>query len=312
MVESVLGLILLVSVLLFGIYFGEIGFLTLKVQEAAYGALWEASGQRMHDTSAGGNGNWTLYRQAIRNGQEEAQTTYAGYDAAGGNTSSLSQVMSAGSPVAVSCTAVEGNFFSNLGVRRPTAAGSPLHNSFPDEDSGISCMSQAVLSSTQLPSSFLDNEPFQVPHWRNITVRACSTGRATGATCPGRLVMLLDDWGFSGQEEGQECGLNREGNASPCANPGFFRMVRDAYNQGGLVASGAACDFAQAIAGQCPLPGNGENQFFMSFRGSESLYRESNVSRHGTPSWETSPFIEGNYNVRSPSTQRCWLGKPCG
>jgi hypothetical protein len=43
-VEAALGTIVLASVLVYAIHFGELGFVELKVQEAAAAALWEATG----------------------------------------------------------------------------------------------------------------------------------------------------------------------------------------------------------------------------------------------------------------------------
>ena len=46
-VELALGLLVFVTVLLFGIHFAEVGWLSLKVQEAGAWAMWEAAGANM-------------------------------------------------------------------------------------------------------------------------------------------------------------------------------------------------------------------------------------------------------------------------
>ena len=47
--ELALGLLLFVTVLIFGIHFAEIGYLSLKVQESATSALWDTTSAKMHE-----------------------------------------------------------------------------------------------------------------------------------------------------------------------------------------------------------------------------------------------------------------------
>jgi hypothetical protein len=302
-VESVLGLILLTSVLLFGIYFAEIGFLSLKVQEGAYGALWEATAHRMHNTYTG---KWTdqFGDPTINSAETEALNRYSSYDPEGGGGNSLTQVIARGMPINVNCRPLRGNFFSAEGVTRPPI----LAGAFPDPDSGMQCSSSALLASIRLPTSFLDDGLFQEPHWEDRDIRACAAGRPVGGTCEGRLGILLDDWGFNGQDEAQECSLNIDG-VRRCTNTGYLRMASSVYQPVG--ARGAGCDFARSMVGACPLPTtgglDGEDQFFMSFRGREHDYQET-VASHGDDKWETTPYKEAGYN---PQRFRCWLGRRC-
>ena len=47
--EMALGSLVFITLLLFGIHFGEVGVLTLRVQQAATSALWDTTGMRMHN-----------------------------------------------------------------------------------------------------------------------------------------------------------------------------------------------------------------------------------------------------------------------
>ena len=47
-VEIALGSLLVVTVLMFGIHFGEVLFMSIKVQEAANSAQWDATSMKLH------------------------------------------------------------------------------------------------------------------------------------------------------------------------------------------------------------------------------------------------------------------------
>ena len=47
-VELALGLLIFVTVLIFGIHFAEMGFLSLKVTEASASAIWDATAYQTH------------------------------------------------------------------------------------------------------------------------------------------------------------------------------------------------------------------------------------------------------------------------
>jgi hypothetical protein len=47
-VELAIGLLVFVTVLIFGIHFAELSFLSLKTTEAASYAIWDSTGRRVH------------------------------------------------------------------------------------------------------------------------------------------------------------------------------------------------------------------------------------------------------------------------
>ncbi|MFY0582594.1 hypothetical protein ACN28S_57375 [Cystobacter fuscus] len=76
LVETALGTMVFVTILVFGIYFAEVGALTLKVQEAANFALWEATGHVQHDPREGE----FQRRGAVAQAEAEANRRYRDFD----------------------------------------------------------------------------------------------------------------------------------------------------------------------------------------------------------------------------------------
>src|SRR5262249_27624927 len=74
-VETSLFMLVFITILVFAIHFAEIGWMTVKTQEPANSALWDATSRQMHDTSSA---NWDLYKQAITFAQGNANALYAG------------------------------------------------------------------------------------------------------------------------------------------------------------------------------------------------------------------------------------------
>ena len=180
---------------------------------------------------------------------------------------------------------------------------------YPTFLQGMTCTARAELSGFRIPQNLLEGSGgfSQVRHYRPLVIPVCAVGRPVSGNCPGRLSMLLDDWGYSGQLEARECALGWEG-LETCENQGYWDQANAAYQESILADStpfyGAGSRLAALVAGVSPIE---EDAFFMSFRGHESRYLEDLGESHGTREWETTPFI-GSYQV--PRT-RCWLGRGC-
>ncbi len=306
LVEMAIGTLVFVTVLLFGVHFAEVGFLSLKVQEAANTALWDTTGARMHDTFAGGGPNWNLWKAGVGPAEARAQALHRDFDALGSGSKTLTQVFTRASGLRVECRPLA------AGDDVKTLAPPPLAvDAFPSGASGAVCGAQAELTGVKLPRSFVDGEPFQASHFVPKQMRVCATGRAVGAECPGALSVVLDDWGFNGQAEARECGLAHNGGTG-CANQPYYHMAKSVYDRSlkGFQFPGAASNLASLVAGASPID---EDFFYMSFRGHEGPFgpfRESLVSSHGDLLWETTPWERpGNY--KNPLRTNCWLGLPC-
>lgn len=75
-VELVLGLIVFVTILIFAIHFAEVGYLSVKVTEAAHSAIFDATGYKLHkwprDTSPASS--------AASRAGNDAQSRYQDFD----------------------------------------------------------------------------------------------------------------------------------------------------------------------------------------------------------------------------------------
>ncbi len=304
LVEMVLGLLVFVTVLIFGIHFAEVGFLSLKVQEAANSALWETTGVKMHDTAGP---NWGLWQNGVAPAQARAQAMYTDFDAFANTGSTVTQVFTQATNLQVSCRAM------NAGADQLDYLAPPplAQAAFPAGDSGSLCSAEAVLEGIRIPRSFLDGEPFKAQHFNAVPLKVCATGRAVGGSCPGALALVLDDWGFSGRDEAQQCPLAVNGGAA-CDNQPYYDMARSVYDRsmGSFRYKGAASKLASLVAGASPID---EDFFYMSFRGNESPhgpFREDLTESHGDRVWETTPWEKpGRY--KNPIRTNCWLGLTC-
>jgi hypothetical protein len=320
-VESSLFLLVFVTVLIFAIHFAEIGYLTTKVQEAANAALWDSTSQKMHDTFAN---KWDLYKQAIPFAQGQSNKRYQDFNGltsvdrqnalkvdGEGRQLQMVQVFTDAEKIDTRCENLQNISLYPVDPVRDTG--------IPTQETGMGCTSKAVLKGYGFPQWFLQKDTggfFKEQH-KQIKYNVCAAGRNDRAgKCAGRYVIELDDWGFSGPKERQECRLPRNGNTT-CANQGYYDEVKRTYDaqvtKNGDQNSTAANDLAQAIVGADPLfGGNKENSFYMSFRGAESSYQENIGPAHGDSTWETTPFsARQEYNPYSLPRSGCWLGLDC-
>lgn len=300
MVEAALGIIVFVTILVFGIHFAEVGHLSLKVQEAANAAVWDSTSVKMHDTFTK---DWTGYRNAVTFAEFITNRRYSDFDAlASRGTTTVTQVFTTASNMRINCEDL------NNGHRIQPLAPDPLAApAYPSGMSGIACGAQASLVGIRIPRNFADNSLSQFRHWRPVTIRACAVGRPVFGSCPGRLGMMLDDWGYSGQAEAQECALAWEGGTT-CSNQGYYDQVSSIYEP--VPNAGSGSSLAAAAAGSSPID---EDFFYLSFRGMESPYgpfNESVITSHGDIIWETTPFNNPR-NLANDPRSNCWLGKNC-
>jgi hypothetical protein len=294
LVETALGSLVFVTILLFGIYFAEVGALTLKVQEAANFALWEATGHRMHDAAAG------VFQ---RNNAEalasaEASGRYADFDGRAGRDSgamTFQLALARATRIQVDCepNRPAGSNIDILGTRPLDAdpGSTALRQAMNVQSDGISCTASTRLRAERL-GQFMEPEFFKISHRRatdQFTV--CAAGRASNGRCVRRFFMLLDDWGLSTVAEGRECPLSTNSGAV-CTNRDYYLWAERVYRENG----GAGNAGSGLMAGVQADGAVNEDQFFMSFRGRESNYEQSIGGSHAGNQtiWETTPFVAPN------------------
>jgi hypothetical protein len=305
-VELALATLVFITVLVFGIHFSEVGFLSLKVQEAANSALWETTAQQMHDIFAP---DWTKYQTAIKNAGPNAQSRYSGYQGLSSATggSGITQVFTKGDPIEVTCDEPSPDI-SSVTIMPPATL------SLPTTSASMECSSTSKLYGFRMPQHLLDTGPgalFEQPQYTPIDIHVCSTGRATSATCKGSYALLLDDWGFSGDKESQECPVQ---DGSGCANSGYYGLVQNIFNvtiagSAGLYGLAASRMVFQLMGLPAPYI---ETNFYMSFRGEGTTFQDTLSDSHGDTTWETTPYSNPSQYKSSYSTRdACFLGLGC-
>lgn len=201
-VELALGAVGLVSTLLLSIYLAEVGFLSLKVQEAGNFAALDGTGKRVHDfaTPMVGNTHQPLagVTPALAAAASARYRDFDGTTAAGG-PSVVAQVFTRADNLSVACeqTGAAGPRFPF--PRRGGPTGAQLRSWYQNRG-GVACGAQARLSAFRLPRSYLDGagglQEEQLQNFAPMTV--CSAGRAVSGTCRGRYALLLGDWSLDG------------------------------------------------------------------------------------------------------------------
>jgi hypothetical protein len=309
--EMVLGLLVFITILLFGIHFAEVGYLSVKVTEASHSAMLDATGHKLHSWPK----NAGPSKGAAQLAGQEANQRYADFDSRTSTNrgNQVTRVFTRIRGMNVSCQTGNGPSF-NPGLFTILA--------YSDND-GMSCQAEATIDpigSYVFPKSFMEGSGgfFSVKHYDPKPMRICGMGRAQGGSCPGRMTMMLDDWGLSGGSESGICAIIPD-IPSPCLpNVPFYTMAASVFALNGLGQGMAGSQMASTIVGRMPLPFfyGGENMFWMSSAG-EPLFVQPLPFNEGWKLWPTTPgVVPGGlggipYTVAYFQRDNCFLGRNC-
>lgn len=340
-VEFALGSLVFVTVLLFGIHFAEVGYLSAKVHEAAAAAMWDATAYRSYSFGVNGvNGSFynasinAVPSYALANG---AAARYADWD---GRTSTAGAapklVLTEAQPMTVQCVYDPGNTY-------PLTPLAPVFG----ESGGIRCKAQGDIGFglLRMPNKFLEGATgfFKAPHNSRVgtPTTLCSSGRAGGGACAGTLSVLLGDDALTDGNQSSECELQGgSGGATTCSNPRFYEATHANWNQA-MGYTGMPENWADPIVSG--VPGGQVTGFYLSFRGggpggltAGNNFKEPNEASEGGGLWDASPMdapmplVSGAPPYRKAYNDRklcsagatavatggkgyCYLGKfPCG
>ncbi|WP_224247849.1 pilus assembly protein [Hyalangium gracile] len=305
LVELSLGLLTFTVVAVYGIHFAEVGYLSLKVPEAAVSPLWDSTALRVHRMEPRKEqiGDFRSFENIAPEVQAHARARYGDFDGRSSTLNGrpeLTQVFTRMNGLKLDCTRDDQVAFDVPRSRRP-ALMMPQDGDFgvpqPGQDlgeetdspldgiyenvGGISCSAQADLQGLpSLPVLVLDKARALIhgeAPAQHETMKACATGQAVGGVCSGRYGILLGDFGFADADLGDHCPLQAERPNEPCReNPTFYYAAMKVFSNNGRAAGRAASDFAEAFAGYSPID---ENGFFMSYRGEEDDYIENDTPR---------------------------------
>jgi len=306
-VETALGLLVFITILVFGLHFAEMAQLSIKLREATAGAMWDATSKKMHNLPK----DFAPLDSAIAGAGGLATRRYEDFD---GRTSrdlgrSVTQVFTGGTALTVSCGPD-----STLSFAPPAVKSGVLKDAYLDKG-GMACSARATLFAWQFPQSFLDDGTgalFKASH-KSAPMNLCAPGRG-GARC-GTSTILLDDWGLAGPEESVPNILN-------VCTERYCRTTRTVFDANGGVQGGAVEAMSRwAVNGVPSMP-----QFWLSFRGddrraidpppfTEPLKPPFPMDWGERTSWPTTPGLNSpvppyveSYNSRTG----CFLGGPCG
>lgn len=294
--ELALGALVFVVVLLFGIYFGEVPVMMLKVKEAANFSATHATGQRTHLFSRAAIGSGDTFRpfDPAKVGAD-TRDRYADLDGMSDRTgSSFAQVMTSADRVTVNCRADRRLSFPVRQVPRSKRATVPggqaaydaafntLRNRYLDRG-GVACSVSADATPFRLPSSFVDVGSGKMSEEKlsRRTFKLCGTGRPTGNTCRGDLLVLTGDWGFDGPTAS---GINGDAESvqdGPVRNDAYAEFVEKLYEANGDSQGAAGRKLLRVVAGVKPSDPEylDESRFNLSFSGDQGARNTVDVDR---------------------------------
>lgn len=331
-VETVLGVLVLVPVLLYGIHFSELGIVSMKVTEAGAAPLWEATAYPMHITGAPSSYE-PMLQAAIFESNVSAHLRYRGnFD---GRVSALTtdrsgrlqgalqytQAFTAAGMLAVRCA-------SSRAATGPSLEYAPFFISptLPD-NGGMACRSEAAAFNL-IPNVFnedaagggLSSASMKEGAANRVGIGLCSVGRPDGlfGPCAGAFSMMMDDWGLAsaefptGGKESDICSLTLAG--FPCENVPYYAVTNRFYQLATSPINLARAPHRQLVAatvGGTPMLMATDTQFYMSFTGE---YQGFTMLTPSTDSdvmvWQTTPFIwPTTYGVGYGTRSKCYLGK---
>ncbi|QRN95039.1 pilus assembly protein [Archangium violaceum] len=336
-VELALGLTVFVTVVMVGIHFAEVGYLSLKVHQAAVSPLWDSTALRVHrmrgqQDDIGDFGTFDAIAPRVMANARERYRDFDGRSSTPGSRAQISQVFTRLDELDVRC-AREDELAFDLPRSRLPAMRSPRAGDWgtfpPDQDvgsptdsvldgvyqneGGIRCAAEAHLEGLPtLPTTFLEGEGgfFEEKHSVLLDIRACAAGRPVGGRCQGSYGILLGDFGFADTEVSGHCPLQPERPDMPCPeNRAFYYAAKKVFDNTGRAAGHAASDFAEAFVGFSPID---ESAFFMSYRGEEDDYIELDTPRGESQDERDRPRNTGGVDhkptARRRSSNECFLG----
>lgn len=327
MVETVLGLMLVVTTVLVGVHLADVGYLSLKVHEAAASAMWDATAYRVHSLGTGA-GSFYDSTNAANTAQNMGEARYRDYDGRrSANHAAPSFALTNAEQIQVVCARDNGVAFG-LGALAPRYG----------EPGGVSCRAFGGVSIANVPNRYFENGAggFQAPLKPFAgTIPICSSGRGACGD-DHRMSVLLGDYGLAGPNttEATDCGASdRDTRTGTCPNAPFYSLTRGLFDDSMIATAGwGAGDrdypagWVSGIVGVDP-PDRGKHitGFYMSYRGRNAVYDgaaqpfNERLVNDGFEYeyWEAEPFARGNNPSRESFRQRsqcsdtggyCYLG----
>ncbi|MHB8875657.1 MAG: TadE family protein [Myxococcaceae bacterium] len=311
-VELALGMLVFVTILMFGIHFAEITTISMKVTEAAAAPVWDATSGRMHTIP------WSYDPGgAVNRAVSDARARYQDFDGriSQNGTTGPSQVFTQASGMQISCRV--GGVNTYWGQLLPL----PFIPVIYRDNGGMSCTAEARISTYNIPTSYNEGAGglFQDSHKSgtalNSGIKVCAVGRPAGLNgpCQGQFGMMIDDWGLAdSQQEDGICAMIPLPFGIPCVpNINYWSAVFAIYQMNGAGQGSAHQALVQQVVGSTPLFMSNVTDFYMSFMGEESFFLQLVIAGDGGDIvWWTSPFLymPPSYSISWGMRKNCYLG----
>lgn len=316
MAETALGTLVIVGVLLVGTHLSDLGFLSLKVHEAATGAVWDATAYRVHQPHLNVAYDPSATLAVV---QTNANNRYQDYDGRrSANGAAPLFAFTRASQVQVQCARDLATTFS-IGANANATPGFT-------EPGGLACSAIGGVDIANVPEAF--NEVAGGGHSQTSirpftgTIPLCSTGRSP---CTRTTNILLGDYGFSfGQTnapESQDCPVQPAA-GQVCTNGPFYGLTQDLFNRsvpqfmGRGDNGGHAVNWARLIVrDNPPFSDLGITGFYMSYRGRSSPDPYSERLPNDEL-YEAQPYVQAPQDSARATTAReacrsAHGGRPC-
>jgi hypothetical protein len=297
MAELVIGLIVFVTVLMFGLHFAELSHLSLKVHEATAAAAWDSTAHRVERPGVNGTDGWAWYdvgRIAAPQTMADTNERYRDWDgrqSVSGTTGPV-QLYTQANALTTTCTP---NTDPRNGFLVSATANAPAYG----EPGALSCMTQGGVRTINIPARFLEdanNGFFSAAHLTRTNFTLCGMGRpVAGNNCGGSLNILLGDHGLTmGEGEENECRvLTDDIPGQRCANKAFYSLAHEAWDRS-MGWTGAPERFAERVTGSAPR--QRVTGFYLSFRGEEE---DRTFGERHERLWQTTPM---DFNLAQTSS----------
>ena len=295
-VELALSMLVFITVLVFGIHFAEVSYLSVRVQEAAAFAIYDATGQRTHEK---GNQRFNLSSTAPGLSTSEARKKWGDFEANSGGDWANAKVSHVFTEIdqiynGITCrkeTSI--NYSTSIPV---VGVVTPNPFSGGDNEGGMRCTASAQVSiAPGFPKKFFDGKwNLKSDHYAGnaTSYKICATPRSVNGQC-GEFGLLIGDFSLQGVAESKSHDLYSGGNDD------YKNLVNDAM---GLTA----CVAAQALSlGVAFTASYDACSFHFSYMGVEKNYKQNINSVHTGPT----QWITGGTNTkRQINNPRTYLG----
>jgi hypothetical protein len=275
MVEAVLGLLVFLTILMFGIYFAEVGFLSIKVQEAASAPLWDATARRMHLLP----NDFNQSRASADTARDLARDRYADFDGRSSTPGArtVTSVYASISNLELNC---ENQY--DLGFRASGAATSLYKTQAAT--SGISCRASARIGSgaMQIPTAFVQNDAagfFDAIHFTRTPFEVCGVGPIAPPCGNSKLGLMLDDWALHDGQESNDSPLSQTGTP-------YYKSSKKIYDATSAAAGRAGMQLLAQLQLTIYVD---EDRYWLNYNGIEQDFLGTVPSGEGPTRWATSP-----------------------